>query len=1002
MQSTLKKDEVHFRAILASIDRRNGQLAATEIKGAPSSRQRLIDCLDATLTTLYSSRLINQCWQIEEDKSILLRTILEWSTSVYRPGMAKIYIAARMLRYWSRFGADVTEAILTFLDSHVCERGRNKAALYHLISELARSKHFSTPIFLQWIIARGGLNDETDVAPNGPCATRLLAELPTHNVSETIIALRSALLSRVGFSVDEEEAQTRSYIVFLNSLLPGMQANTDLDFQPDQVIISPFPAPSELNQTSKSEIGLWLREKVKTQMLPPTMPSLKDWDDSPTKQGTSAITAFEFNIIRQQLEVLEDYSLLADVLKIVTSSNDVGVLASCADTLNLHSDIFAAIGALNDLFDVLMARLRLSGEDDVLPRALLVALSDLAGKIPEQKMIAQQLTSELARSDRKTAADACSPVSDHTAGLTQTAEADFTDEIEKVLASGNSMDQATLERLFHRIALRLESSWQKSPDQHRSCDLLLTRLRTFDTQQFDILMSAWVNRFFQIQNRPTIVQVLGPLISLGCLDLREVISSFESEIANTPTVSGQSIGSISGEMLALVFGSPCSSDTMTSEESYRLRIKQNQLQRDHHSTVLSVLRWAIEDLSPSDAVEPGNAAISTKNLFGSHEFFDLLQRLVLIDTDSTIRILISPLIQSARAGAASSISSIVDTLVAAERYMDAQREITIGMIFDLADEFNLPFCQVKLASMFSTNHAETVASKDDPSHRLEAFDHAIESAVVAEHNTWASILPLLDGSVAQHLRARAETQFVALFPSSNIIAEEASATQNRVERAETLFHIIEATAHSMTVPLPNVSLVSEIAKAFDNIWFLFANHQSLPQQTKQLLLTKWLPLLLSFTKIHIPSFDATKGGHDSRAKALLALVAIFLELQALETSTGAIIILIEQTFDLALELVDTLPDDFQQHCTRLLRHSTSNPRVSYLFSIAANPTDWLRLKQKQKATGPVGPDRTIATIEKEKLTPYPLKRWEMLGDPTPNVGENDTSLNLKLFGARRG
>jgi mediator of RNA polymerase II transcription subunit 12 len=41
-------------------------------------------------------------------------------------------------------------------------------------------------------------------------------------------------------------------------------------------------------------------------------------------------------------------------------------------------------------------------------------------------------------------------------------------------------------------------------------------------------------------------------------------------------------------------------------------------------------------------------------------------------------------------------------------------------------------------------------------------------------------------------------------------------------------------------------------------------------------------------------------------------------------------------------------------------------------------------------------------MEREKVAPYPLRRWEMLGEPTPNIGENDTSLSLTLFGARKG
>ena len=35
----------------------------------------------------------------------------------------------------------------------------------------------------------------------------------------------------------------------------------------------------------------------------------------------------------------------------------------------------------------------------------------------------------------------------------------------------------------------------------------------------------------------------------------------------------------------------------------------------------------------------------------------------------------------------------------------------------------------------------------------------------------------------------------------------------------------------------------------------------------------------------------------------------------------------------------------------------------------------------------------------EKLTPFVMRRWEMLSESTPIVGENDTSLSLTLFEA---
>jgi mediator of RNA polymerase II transcription subunit 12 len=61
----------------------------------------------------------------------------------------------------------------------------------------------------------------------------------------------------------------------------------------------------------------------------------------------------------------------------------------------------------------------------------------------------------------------------------------------------------------------------------------------------------------------------------------------------------------------------------------------------------------------------------------------------------------------------------------------------------------------------------------------------------------------------------------------------------------------------------------------------------------------------------------------------------------------------------------------------------------------------LVLSQKERIGGSGGAEGRGIDIEKEKLAPFPLRRWEMLGEPTPNVGENDTSLSLTLFDARR-
>ncbi|KAK0111317.1 RNA polymerase II mediator complex subunit [Cadophora gregata] len=1000
----LGSGDPQFLPVLATIDRRNSRFNQTGILREPTARQRLIAILDKTLGEPFSDHLPRRCWDVHDDKNMLSLAVLEWSTSSHRPGITRIYVAARIIRYWAKLGADVTGSILGFLDSASTSTSNvfqiNKPAFFHLVSELARSDHFSTPRYLQWLIARGGIYDSTDVAVDGPLSSRLLAELPMSNISDSISDLRTVLMDRADLSTDDENDLIQDCLVFMNGNLPGMQTGVDLELESRSCAESSklTDLPPNLSRTIRSELGLWLRQKVRLQMMQPTIPPLDDWDVSPMKGGSSAITGADFSTVRGYLEDLSDYSMLADVLKIVTSSNDTEVLASCTDTLNLHLETFSAIGALNGLFDILMGRLRaLTEESDAVPRGFLVSLSDLASRLPHENNIAQQLAQQLARSDRKTAADACSPVSDHMA-IVETAEVDFTDEIERVLASGNSMDQATLERLFHRIVLRLEESWQKSPEQQRSCSLLLTRLRTFDANQFDVLMVAWVSRILQKESRPNMIEAFGPLISFGCLALRDVLANcgLDNERNLGEVNIEQSFTSRTPLELLHLLTTDCDlPEVMTLEEAYRLRIKQSHARKDSPAATLHVIRHAFE--SSLAVINGSSQPLNFQTLFCSQEMCDLYRYYVLIDAVAFTQNLIFPLLRSSVLGAVDAINTTVDKLLLAS---SAHERITPELLLNIADDLSLPFCQVKLGAMLQSQEAELDRGHAQSEH-LAAFDRAIESAVEAGKTTWASIIPLLDVSISQHLRKRADSQFLGLFPNPKLNRSDGPWIPGRISRAENLLHIINATAHSISASpaqdSTNNSLASDMVIALNGTWLLLTNSQA--QDIRDSVVSRWLPLLLSFVTIHAGAFEASKQGHEYRAKATLTLSAIFLHLQALDTGTEAVGNLIEQIFDLALHLVDNLPDDTRQQCIRSLRDVTSSPPISYLFSIAANPTEWLLLRQKDRTLSVTDPEEN--SVEKVKLTPFTLKRWEMLGEPTPNVGENDTSLSLTLFGARR-
>lgn len=984
VRSTFATEDEQFRSLLDGLDRRNMVLQGSGTESELTPRRRLIKLLDSTISGPFTTELPQQSWDLHADKEMLARTLLKWSTSLRRPGTEKIFVAVRILRFWSKLGLDTTEAILHFIEPEVCDINCNKTAFYQIVSELARSQHFSTSRYLQWLIARGGIYDASDVLEDGPCATRLVAELPTHNLSERICDLRATLLSRADFMIDEEEDHTRVCMISMNRTLLGMQGYGDIDLEDGNFGVgSVEELLSRASRTNKSEIGLWLRQKVKIQMDQAAIPHLEEWENATVKSGMASISLSDFNAVKRYLGLIDDFSMLADVLKLVSSSSNAEVLASCADSINLHLNEFAAIGALKNLFDLLMGRIRSFTEElDFVPRVLLVSLSDLASRLPEQRLVAQHLSNELALSDRKTAADACSPVSDHMA-LMQTAESDFTDEIEKVLASGNSMDKQTLERLFQKIVLRLEESFDKSPEKQRSCGLLLTRLKTFDAESFNILMNTWVSRFLQLNKRPSIIHILGPLISLGCLALLDVVTTLGSSPAKN------FVPATSQEALSLVLPLSFVPEAMSIDEACRFSIMQSHLRTDSSRSVLRIVRQAMEGASDLDG----------SRLHGQ-DMHELLQRLVLADTDLVVRELIVPLLQNSKPTVLNVVNSAVDRLLLCNA---PPTSITPEMILGLADDLSLPFCQVKLATMFSPDSAMSGIDAGS-SERLEAFDTAIESAVTAGRTSWASIVPLLDISIAKHLRQRAASQFLSSIPLLKNLTSESADLQQRLTHAKNLLHIVGATAYSIsevpsTVPGPG----SETPGALHNIWLILANTQ-VSSAIKDAIIATWLPLLLTFTAIHRHAFENTKAGNEQRGKTIIALSAIHLELESRVASTETTSSLGEQVYDLALYLVDSLPDEVRLQCIRALRDTTSIPRIQYLFSIATNPSEWLVLMQKERVIpGPVSHTASKnSVVEKERVTPFPLRRWEMLGEPTPNVGENDTSLSLTLFGARRG
>jgi mediator of RNA polymerase II transcription subunit 12 len=959
------------RHSLDSIDRRNSKLRnpVSHTTSCNNPRRHLIDILDQCLYFNYSNVSILSCWDISDNKSLLARTVLEWTSSLFRPGLSKVYIGVRLLRLWSKSGLDVNHAILDFLSSSQDESISCKSSIYHLISELTRSGHFSTLGYLHWLIARGGLRGPADMAVDAPCITRLLAELPTHDMPDSIGRLRKILLKRAAFSVEDElETSDAFYSVIETSILASTsiseadQHRYTSDFEN---IVHKLP---DLSRTIKSEIGLRLRGQVRHYTLGSEPALAEGWD------ATCTIHPEVFNLIRKTLEAIQDTTMLADVLKFVSTSNNMRVLSSASDTLNLHFNELAAIGASRNIFNCLVRQRRFSVGESLDSVMLLKSLCDAAERFPDAGGVFLQLSDELGCVTHKTAADACSPVSDYMAEVFQKSENDFTDEIEKVLTSGTSMDSSTMSRLFQVLILRTEVVSEKGGQELRSCAILLSRLRAFDSKHFDSLLGSWLDQLIRSKDRPPLAHVLGYLISLGCLDFRSLLKSLTAFAEDSASQMDITIAAKTSMEGLSMFVNECDTEgsMMTDEDAYRLKIKRLLATKLSRVEVLNLIRCAVELSTRLDDDQTELYALSHRN-----SFRDLFRTFVLMDIESVSAALVTPLAKSPDSKILGFINTLVGSLLGYAEHSSLEYNFPdrVKMAMALANDITMPFCQMELRLIFASDLSNLTPEQIGQAGSLQAFEETIDAAVAEDNTTWTSIIPKIDGQIAQHICHRAERMFLHLVPSAKTSNPSDPALLENYDVGNRMLFVVNATSHAME-SIRNLSTVAQIVDKLNDILQLALQ----PGQEMQLVIEKWLPLMLDFIILHVGDFETIKLGSEARSRILLMLSALLLDFQCSSDKTKA---LLSRVFDVALLLVDDLPEDSRIQCIRILKERTSDPALRYIFGYRTPATHWLQLQQKGK------------------LTPYPLRRWEILSEPTPNVGENDTSLSLTLFKARR-
>ena len=531
--------------------RRNSSInGGTCSRNTRTSRRDIIRILDEQGRHLKTEELAVKCFNYAaQDPQRAINTILQWATSIYREGVYRTYLAVRILRIWHRQGLDTDAAIMNFM-LHGADRCKRKD-IYGLVGNLSRSKDFSVERYLRWLVSHGyttemikpmlKVSHETSSAvyvyysnqklihlTKLPCHIELLSELCLQGLPEHVMNLRRTQMSRVGMRVqqeaDELQAAKDHILHLLGSMCEFPVSPSSTSAVEAQCCVANI---EHISTATKFAASIWLRSHVAKMM--------SDKKDNTflhrvQLEADITMTSNKFYTVVDIFEKLGDFPVLADVLGICVGSDDTAILTGVSNTLQRHMETFHAIGAFKKLSRSLLERFRsVSHEGNQRPsrpleRCLVSSLIELeASRFLPDPQVTAELTDLLSRCDQRLMTAVCSPASDNLGDL----PTEFDDEIDKILCSGNSMDEQLQTRLFARIMNAFERQVGLGLKQSNlvTYSRWLPMLRSFDEAGFDQKMHGWTLGVIKAQKYAILEEAVAFLVGVGVMSVGALVAA---------------------------------------------------------------------------------------------------------------------------------------------------------------------------------------------------------------------------------------------------------------------------------------------------------------------------------------------------------------------------------------------------------------------------------------------------------------------------------------------
>ncbi|KAL5465444.1 hypothetical protein PMIN06_000604 [Paraphaeosphaeria minitans] len=939
--------------VIPGLDQRNRDIMPSRSLGSSASQRsyrvlyELLDGVDYE-TNISVDELAYECMELFPDQDRLISAVLQWSSSLYRQGMHRVYLVTRLLRKWSHLGIDVSEGILRYLPRVALDRSKDAELVFRVVSELVRSRTFSLARFLQWLIATGSMDPGQDPHAVTAWQLRLLTEVPLSGLSEQVLNLRSTMLRGSVYSVDTENDLT------LKTQDSILQQLTDFTTKDPKALRKMTVDIGHLSRTMCFEVAIWLRRQVAAM--------IETSDRAPRKESSifmagsvCTISSSCFEIVRHYLEQFKDLSILADVVGVSATSFDSHILGASADTLCYHFKAFKAIGAFNPLSEKIVMRYTQIRAIRLPERSLLLSISALSHLTNVDSQLTQLLDYDLSRYDQRNSPAVCSPVSDTM--IENITGSDLEDEIERILSSGNSMDQHTMNRVFKKVVYYLDQRSSQGSYPSESLSSWFCRLRNFEENTFHVIVVSWLQSVLTDHESRILAVALPPLIVSGCLSLSRFAEMTRDYMRRLqPNHLAESFRvAING--LDRILPEDELSDLLPHSYLYQFRTKQVAFCQTQDSGLLDLIKGALELTSVHPDLCSGH---SLPRVLSDGRLLGVLRHLAAVDSQSVSFLLdVSARITSgvSQIGFKSLLDRIMDPLNALDLSRLGHQEQATA-IFRYADQLSLSFCQLKLQDLFISVSTTGQSIESLP----VAFIKFLKSNLEFDHSYMLDLVSGLDTNLKDLIRGHAEEEilaFSAFLCDVNLDDKEGNCL-DELPFVHRLLDVICATATSnareaqLSLLAPLVERLKGIADLLHQMDYRLMKRDEQATIDNNLLpsdLCSWLNALLRLVVCQSPGL-ILKANHQHQAALMWNLRNLLTHphLQNFPSTTQYI-------FDVSVLLSDHISEEVRKNLVR----STSSKypydsRCVFIFGIELQEDGWLGLTRAlQRTSSPQRP-----------------------------------------------